>query len=760
MRSQERERSPGRSPKREADRADRMAAGDGRRGGGETDLRMRLATRPQPSRSGPWELARGQRGAGEGHHEDADETGSLMLAKEADGEETAEDDPKDAGADRSPDDMHEGGERRRGEQREERGKATGSSRSTDEVRGSSAGRRGSADADRAAGEMRGNGSRCRESADAAGSTGEMRGNDARRRGSADADGSAGEMPENDVRRHGSAVAAGSSGEMSGNGARRHGSTDAGGSAGKMPENDARRRRGADADRSPARLRRSDARHGEGKEAKRAPETSREEERRRDVQAGVYGSPEPRRGHERRRRMALGGWRSPEQGGEESEDDRDRRRAQRSPARQRTEEREARVKGSECSSQYATGAGVRARREEIKEFPCAGAGLVQEPVGEARGRQERKINRRKGEEERCRREVSPGKDPGSDKGRRREDHGRRGAGGRGRRCEGESLGRKEGREKTRRSDEELREEKEHEYSEEEDHGYNLERRRCGKQERCEKEPSREGKEEYTGGQEGRREYNVEMREKQDDKVQNRRGEKQSRRREMMPANDSENEEGERDRPARHGSGRREGRWEEYYPEKRERSGWGSKRYGEAQESEGGRSPSPTWQRRQQQSWAGAGGARAAREGIYQVLYGTASRSRESRERREESSRRSEISGSWETGRWNVQAPPQVEVPVRFTGGAGSGTNLKNYLMQIANVKYRCDRSGMDPIEFFLSLPNTLGGEAETLYRMKMPEWLRRAEEDGDDPTTLFLERLRKQFPGHTADRIRDFQEFRR
>ncbi|CAI7786097.1 unnamed protein product [Closterium sp. NIES-54] len=82
------------------------------------------------------------------------------------------------------------------------------------------------------------------------------------------------------------------------------------------------------------------------------------------------------------------------------------------------------------------------------------------------------------------------------------------------------------------------------------------------------------------------------------------------------------------------------------------------------------------------------------------------------------------------------------------------------MQISNVKYRCDRSGMDPIEFFLSLPNTLGGEAETLYRMKIGEWLRRAEEDGEDPTVLFLDRLRKQFPGHTAQRIREFQEFRR
>ncbi|CAI7842357.1 unnamed protein product [Closterium sp. NIES-53] len=82
------------------------------------------------------------------------------------------------------------------------------------------------------------------------------------------------------------------------------------------------------------------------------------------------------------------------------------------------------------------------------------------------------------------------------------------------------------------------------------------------------------------------------------------------------------------------------------------------------------------------------------------------------------------------------------------------------MQISNVNYRCDRSGMDPIDFFLSLPNSLGGEAEALYRMKMGDWLRRADEDDEDPTVLFLERLRKQFPGHTAARIREFEEFRR
>ncbi|CAI7769995.1 unnamed protein product [Closterium sp. NIES-54] len=68
--------------------------------------------------------------------------------------------------------------------------------------------------------------------------------------------------------------------------------------------------------------------------------------------------------------------------------------------------------------------------------------------------------------------------------------------------------------------------------------------------------------------------------------------------------------------------------------------------------------------------------------------------------------------------------------------------------------------MDPVDFFLSLPNTLEGEAETLYRMRMEELLWRAGRYGEDPTEAFLERLQRQFPGHTAERIREFQEFSR
>ncbi|CAI7885100.1 unnamed protein product [Closterium sp. NIES-53] len=82
------------------------------------------------------------------------------------------------------------------------------------------------------------------------------------------------------------------------------------------------------------------------------------------------------------------------------------------------------------------------------------------------------------------------------------------------------------------------------------------------------------------------------------------------------------------------------------------------------------------------------------------------------------------------------------------------------MQVGNVKYHCDRSGMDLVDFFLSLPNTLEGEAKTLYRMRMEELLWRAWRYGEDPTEAFLERLQRKFPGNTAEQIKEFQEFRR
>ncbi|CAI7799019.1 unnamed protein product [Closterium sp. NIES-53] len=45
-------------------------------------------------------------------------------------------------------------------------------------------------------------------------------------------------------------------------------------------------------------------------------------------------------------------------------------------------------------------------------------------------------------------------------------------------------------------------------------------------------------------------------------------------------------------------------------------------------------------------------------------------------------------------------------------------------------------------------------------MRIDELLWRAGRYGEDPTEAFLERLQRQFPGHTAERIREFQEFRR
>ncbi|CAI5992645.1 unnamed protein product [Closterium sp. NIES-64] len=142
---------------------------------------MRSAPGPQPSKSDPWDLARGQQGAGVRRQEDADETDSLMLAKEADGEELAEDDPMDEEEDHSPGDMRKAGERRRGEKREECGEATGLNRSTEEVCGSGARRRGSVEADGATDEMGGGGAKRQGNrADADRAPAEVRGSQARR----------------------------------------------------------------------------------------------------------------------------------------------------------------------------------------------------------------------------------------------------------------------------------------------------------------------------------------------------------------------------------------------------------------------------------------------------------------------------------------------------------------------------------------------------------------------------------------------------
>ncbi|CAI7833826.1 unnamed protein product [Closterium sp. NIES-53] len=125
---------------------------------------------------------------------------------------------------------------------------------------------------------------------------------------------------------------------------------------------------------------------------------------------------------------------------------------------------------------------------------------------------------------------------------------------------------------------------------------------------------------------------------------------------------------------------------------------------------------------------------------------AERARESREgmqrarvRGAERGRPGGASESWGEGRVGAASTPRVEVPSRFSGDQRAGPALKNYLMQVGNVRYRCDLHNMDPVDFFFSLPNALEGEAETLYRMRMEELLWRAGSYGEDPTEAFLER---------------------
>ncbi|CAI7925837.1 unnamed protein product [Closterium sp. NIES-53] len=136
-----------------------------------------------------------------------------------------------------------------------------------------------------------------------------------------------------------------------------------------------------------------------------------------------------------------------------------------------------------------------------------------------------------------------------------------------------------------------------------------------------------------------------------------------------------------------------------------------------------SPSPERQRQRKTS---AAGWRDARVSLAR-LKARAEEWRGLRERRGDSSWNQQES---KTGRGSLaygaeQAREAREGPARFSGDQRAGPTLKNYLMQVGIVKYRCDRQGMDPIDFFLSLPNTLEGEAETLYRMRMDELLWRA-----------------------------------
>ncbi|CAI7787522.1 unnamed protein product [Closterium sp. NIES-53] len=181
--------------------------------------------------------------------------------------------------------------------------------------------------------------------------------------------------------------------------------------------------------------------------------------------------------------------------------------------------------------------------------------------------------------------------------------------------------------------------------------------------------------------------------------------------------------------------------------------GRPRQSERRDSSGSRSPD--WYRTRRERTEsksltyGAERAREAREGM-----------RRARTRGPERGRVGGDSEAWGEGQGGASNTPRVEVPARFSGDQRGGPTLKNYLMQVGNVRYRCDRHNMDPVDFFLRLPNTLEGEAEMLYRMRMEELLWRAGRYGEDPTEAFLERLQRQFPGHTAERIREFQEFSR
>ncbi|CAI5966522.1 unnamed protein product [Closterium sp. NIES-64] len=397
MRSKERGSSPGRSPSREADRADWKATSDG--------LQIRSVPGPQPSRSDPWDLARGQRGAGVRRQEDADETDSLMLAKEADGEELAEGDPMDEEEDHSPGDMRKAGERRRGEKREERGEATGLNRSTDEVCGSGARRRGSAEADGATDGMGGGGAKCqRNRAEADRAPEEVRGSQARRQGNrADADRAPEEVRGSQARRQGNrADADRAPEEVRGSQARRQGNR-------------------ADADRTPEEVRGSEAMRSRSKAAEPWSRERGEEEKRRAAPAGVYRSPEPGQGRTGRRRMAMGEGRSLEWSEEEEDEDHEGKRVQHSPARRRRPAEKAQGRGSIRSPPSASREQAGARREKAEEHLWAERRAAKETSKEARRWPERESRERRGEGER----YQGGEEAGRKRERGKRDQERRG-----------------------------------------------------------------------------------------------------------------------------------------------------------------------------------------------------------------------------------------------------------------------------------------------------------------------------------------------
>ncbi|CAI7758131.1 unnamed protein product [Closterium sp. NIES-53] len=115
------------------------------------------------------------------------------------------------------------------------------------------------------------------------------------------------------------------------------------------------------------------------------------------------------------------------------------------------------------------------------------------------------------------------------------------------------------------------------------------------------------------------------------------------------------------------------------------------------------------------------------------------------------------------RWRYTMLPKVEVPERFSGEVRRGPSLKNYLMQLENLRARWERDRMDAEEFFRGLANTLTGEAETYYRIcrrELLDWAAQAPAGKRDPTRRFLEMLREQFPLQTPERVVEFRGFKR
>ncbi|CAI7765399.1 unnamed protein product [Closterium sp. NIES-54] len=115
------------------------------------------------------------------------------------------------------------------------------------------------------------------------------------------------------------------------------------------------------------------------------------------------------------------------------------------------------------------------------------------------------------------------------------------------------------------------------------------------------------------------------------------------------------------------------------------------------------------------------------------------------------------------RWRYTMLPKVEVPECFSGEVRRGPSLKNYLMQLENLRARWERDRLDAEEFFRGLANTLTGEAETYYRIcrrELLDWAAQAPAGKRDPTRRFLEMLQEQFPLQTPKRVVEFRGFKR